>query len=88
MKVLWSADGGSEGEFELVGVEYIQPHEKLLSMGVGVAKEIAEYENSRDGEAFRNGGALTILEPKALAGVYSISVDYTPHFSASRTEPR
>jgi hypothetical protein len=54
--------------------------------GDTVACIIAETANKQDGECFREGGELTIVEPASIAGDYEISVDYEPVFSAYRSE--
>lgn len=50
--------------------------------GPGVARFLAEMSNKSDAEQFREGGAITILEPEQFAGDYDIIVDYEPVFYA------
>lgn len=54
--------------------------------GADVAAAIAENENHYDGEAFREGGEIVILEPEEFAGTYRIDVEYTPTFTAYQDE--
>lgn len=54
--------------------------------GEDVARTIAEQCNSIDGEQFRTGGRITILEPSEFSGSYDISVDYEPVFYARKDD--
>lgn len=53
-----------------------------LMDGEEVAAAIAEAENKRDFECFREGGDIVILEPEEFAGTYEVQVEYEPYFSA------
>lgn len=54
--------------------------------GDDVAAEIAEKQNSQDGECFLEGGEIVILEPEQFAGTYEVSVEYEPRFTAYKTD--
>ncbi len=57
------------------------------SDGADVAREIVEFcQQHGDGEWFREGGRLVILEPPELAGTYTIHVDYSPSYTAYRED--
>jgi hypothetical protein len=60
--------------------------EAFMTDGEDAARMIAEQLNSFDGEQFREGGTIVILEPEDMAGTYEISVDYEPTFYATKED--
>lgn len=54
--------------------------------GEDAAREIAKQCNNCDGEQFREGGRIVIVEPEEMAGTYDISVDYEPSFFARKVD--
>jgi hypothetical protein len=57
-----------------------------MTDGEDAARMIAEQCNNCDGEQFRVGGKIVIIEPEDMAGTYDISVDYEPTFYARKTD--
>src|ERR1039458_2816711 len=43
--------------------------------GEEIAAEIAKEANDQDGESFREGGEIVIVEPAEFAGTYDLSVE-------------
>ena len=60
--------------------------ETFMTDGEDAARMIAEQCNNHDGEQFREGGKIVILEPEDMAGTYDISVDYEPTFYARKED--
>lgn len=58
----------------------------MFENGEDVAGMIAEECNKRDGEHFREGGDIVILEPAEFAGTYRITTEYEPVFYARKEE--
>lgn len=60
--------------------------ETFMTDGEDAARMIAEQCNNHDGEQFREGGKIVILEPEDMVGTYDISVDYEPTFYARKAD--
>lgn len=94
VNVIWREFYSPEAVAQLTAMGTLPRYEFELEPTFGegpgwyVAKQIAKSENDSDPEAFVRGGAIVILEPAELAGVYDITCEYEPYFYASqRTEP-
>lgn len=88
MKIIWRDwyPDASIAAMEKLGTvpwEEIDLDVKPWEAGDDVAAEIAEKIGLDDFERFRESTAIVIREPEQLAGVYDITVEYQPYFSAS-----
>lgn len=55
--------------------------------GEEIAREIVERTNQCNGEDFREGGEIVIIEPLHAAGTYEITTDYEPVFYVCKRGP-
>lgn len=85
-KIVWREWFNAAAVAQLIAMDSLPRNEttfdcRLLN-GDEVAAAVARLQNKQDGEAFRDGGMLTISEPAEFAGDYRIVVDYEPTFFA------
>lgn len=85
-KIVWR-DWYSEGAIATMTAMKTLPREETeidarFMDGEDVAADLVRLANENEGECYREGGKITILEPAEFAGNYDVAVDYEPSFSA------